>query len=493
MKKFTLLMVIGLLLLSVSAVWADTPTYTEVWDGRGTDSERCGLVGEGGRTDAGWIHWIFSTKGDSTDALLTLGGNGSGTYSPAEPLNAETWHFFTPFFDLDGLTATIELFGGLPADGGGLVISDFCPGGYEELDVSKTADTSFIRTHDWSIAKSVDPTAFYLYVDGSGDGTATWTIDVTYEGYVDSDYAVEGDITIENTGTLDAVITSVDDVLGGISISVDCGVSFPYTLFVGETLTCSYLEDGYFVGFNEVTVTTERDVYDDSVALVWGDPTSEVNATVTVVDTSDINGEVILGTVDAPNNDQFTYMEDFAWADYGQQDCGDHTYYNTAEVIGDNAVVLDFDTAQLDVYVQCMIFEGETAWAANGDIALQLPYNPDDKKNWATYVEYAEKTTTLFAGRNIPVGSVSFSAVVGGEVLITVNLSGDWEFEDVTENLKVQDYEFAPSGNPSPGLFAHKQDCDPALNTCDITVPANNFYGVHVEVGQWIPDPDFGP
>jgi hypothetical protein len=70
-------------------------------------------------------------------------------------------------------------------------------------------------------------------------------------------------------------------------------------------------------------------------------------------------------------------------------------------------------------------------------------------------------------------------------------LTGDWEFEDVLENLKVQDYAKAPSGNPVPGLFAHKKTCDVLLDSCWIMVPANNFYGVHVNVGQWTPDPNF--
>jgi hypothetical protein len=47
----------------------------------------------------------------------------------------------------------------------------------------------------------------------------------------------------------------------------------------------------------------------------------------------------------------------------------------------------------------------------------------------------------------------------------------------------VQDYEFAPSGNPSPGLFDWKATC--SETSCTITVPENNFYGVHVNVGYW--------
>jgi len=373
---------------------------------------------------------------------------------------------------------------------------DFVEDDVEELTVTKTAVTSFTREHFWDIDKSVETEEGYeldgfpkiwLYTDGSGDETATWTVDVTYEGFEDGGFNVSGEITIVNTGTLNAVITAVDDVLGGMGIDVDCGVGFPYTLLVGETLACTYDEDGYVEGFNEVTITTERDTYFDDAEIVWGDPTTEIDKTVSIKDISGLFGEVGLGTATAPNGDQFTYTKDFAWVDYGADGCGSFMYDNTAKIVetGQEA------DATLKVNVQCFVFDGETAWAANGAVPLELRYT--NRGNWATYVEYAEKTTTLFAGQTIVVGTVSFSAVDDGQVTIGVTLTGDWEFEDVAENLKVQDYASAPSGNPEPGLFAHKKTCEPDLSTCSIVVPANNFYGVHVNVGQWIPDPDFGP
>jgi hypothetical protein len=101
----------------------------------------------------------------------------------------------------------------------------------------------------------------WLYQDGSGDECATWYVDVDYMGYEDSDFEVCGEVTIENTGDVDAVITDVEDLLGGSEAVVDFGVAFPYTLEVGDTLVGTYCEDGYVEGMNEVTVTTERDEY----------------------------------------------------------------------------------------------------------------------------------------------------------------------------------------------------------------------------------------
>jgi hypothetical protein len=144
-------------------------------------------------------------------------------------------------------------------------------------------------------------------------------------------------------------------------------------------------------------------------------------------------------------------------------------------------------------------FEDDTAWAANGDQSGEFRYNP--RGNWATYTEYEgeEKTVTLFAGQTTDVGTVTFSDPVDDEVEITVNLTGGWVFGVNYEldeegnlklddegnpirdaNLKVQDYATAPSGNPAPGLFMHKEVCTDS--PCTIVVPENNFYGVHVDV-----------
>jgi len=229
-----------------------TPTYSEDWDGRGSESEKCRVPDADDprfplyAAGDGWIHWVFSTKGASNNARLYVEVDGvavaGSPFEPGPPLNANVWHFYTPFFELDGLTATIKLYGGARGPGGGLVISDYCPGDKElSVDVRKTAFTEFTRTHEWDIAKKVetefgyvvdeDTPKIWLYTDGSGDETATWTVDVTYKGYTDSDFVVFGEIEIENISKSedDKVITSITDDLGfpGYDdIALDCGDDF---------------------------------------------------------------------------------------------------------------------------------------------------------------------------------------------------------------------------------------------------------------------------
>ena len=116
----------------------------------------------------------------------------------------------------------------------------------------------------------------------------------------------------------------------------------------------------------------------------------------------------------------------------------------------------------------------ETAWAEG------TRYIPQG--NWATYTGYAPGTTVkLVAGQNKEAGEVTFGEVVDGNVTISIQLNPGWCFQDVPENVKIQGYDAAPSGNPSIGLFANKADASESYWSG--SVPYNAFYGVHVDVG----------
>ena len=121
-------------------------------------------------------------------------------------------------------------------------------------------------------------------------------------------------------------------------------------------------------------------------------------------------------------------------------------------------------------------WEGETAWADG------LPYNEDGKGNWATYTPYDEAGfgVPLYAGQTMEAGTVEFSEPDNGSVVITIQLNEGWQFKDSGANVKIQDYDSAPSGNPSPGQFDWKGDA--TGSSFEIEVPENSFYGVHVDV-----------
>jgi len=346
------------------------------WDGQGSgDDPECEKVGDGPRTEAGWLHFVLTGNNSNvTEAILELGGTGDGIYLPEEELPTNgSLQFFTPFYDLDGLTAVVKHVGSAP---GQLVLSDYCEG--KSLEVEKTVFTSYSRTHEWDIDKKVETDneeflegypKIWLLPDGSGDESAEWTVSVTYLGSEDSDHTVYGDITIKNIATTDKEITSVVDniVRDGepdIPVTPDCGVTFPHTLPAGQTLTCTYSVDvdGEIEGDNEVTVTVdgEDDPYEATEPIPdWGDPDPDNYATVNINDISDLFGDVDLGTLNAydltvDEVTDFTYDEDFAWQDYyDAEECGSHTYDNTATIVETEQSA----DATLKVNVMCEFLE----------------------------------------------------------------------------------------------------------------------------------------
>jgi hypothetical protein len=117
----------------------------------------------------------------------------------------------------------------------------------------------------------------------------------------------------------------------------------------------------------------------------------------------------------------------------------------------------------------------ETAWADGNRFNI-------NGGNWATYTQYSgsKKTVTLFAGQTQDIGTVTFEPE-NGSVKITISLNEYGEFQDVEENVKIQDYSTAPSGNPQIGQFDHKFDADADGKTFSTTLPVNNYYAVHVD------------
>ena len=177
------------------------------------------------------------------------------------------------------------------------------------LNVSKTASATFTRTHSWTISKT--PNGDYWKFIGDPATTHGYTVNVD-KTTVDSNWAVSGSIVITNPNTLRGVeITGVSDVFVGISASVDCGVSFPYTLAGSGTLNCTYNAalPGESNGANTATVAT-------TVSQLGGTATADVNfadATITESGYSSINVTDSNGySWSASDAAVWTYSKDFA-------------------------------------------------------------------------------------------------------------------------------------------------------------------------------------
>jgi hypothetical protein len=334
-----------------------------------------------------------------------------------------------------------------------------------ELVVKKTAVTSFTRTYTWEIDKSVDIAEWELYEGQSG--TSEYTVALT-RSVVDSDFLVTGRISFLNPHPTEAaVIESVSDLISpDIVAEVECGRTFPFSLPAGYSFVCTYsanLPDAA-TRTNTATVTTSGVVKGNfataTVDFSRATKTEVGFPTITVDDSwyGDLGSFSASGLV--------SYSRTFTCFD----DKGEHINTATINETG--------QSSSAAVMVICKevekVCQEETAWAAGSRYV--------SRGNWATFTPFngEAKTVTLFAGQTMDAGSVHFSAPVDGKVTITIELNAGWEFQDDPENVKIQDYEFAPSGNPSPGEFDHKGFA--TGSSFSIEVPLNNFYGVHVDV-----------
>jgi hypothetical protein len=122
-------------------------------------------------------------------------------------------------------------------------------------------------------------------------------------------------------------------------------------------------------------------------------------------------------------------------------------------------------------------YQDETAWTQGTRYVT--------KGNWATYTSKNAGIVTLYAGQTLPAGTATLTVNPDNTVTIAIALNAGWSLQDVNEPVKIQGYSIAPTGNPSPGLFTTYKGTDLL-----VTVPAFNFYGIHLDVRKVIDCPE---
>jgi uncharacterized repeat protein (TIGR01451 family) len=155
------------------------------------------------------------------------------------------------------------------------------------LAVSKDANTSFTRQYFWDIEKIVDQNGWDIFV---GDQVSpVYTVTAFIVGQQDSNWQVDGAITLSNPAPMPATVVSVVDVLpNGQPAAVSCadGVTVP----ANSTATCTYSAQtgGVISGDNVFTATLQTSAgsnqYTGLAPVVFGGPTTEISKTVTVSD-----------------------------------------------------------------------------------------------------------------------------------------------------------------------------------------------------------------
>lgn len=128
-------------------------------------------------SDGIYFDWV-STLG--IDAVIVKGGPNANAYVYDPPEES---------FGDSGLSAPIN-----NTTPYGISHIEFC---YDyELDVSKVANTTLTRTFGWTIVKTVDRETLDMFTGDSGK--VEYTVTVTKDDGTDSDWEVNGTITIEN-------------------------------------------------------------------------------------------------------------------------------------------------------------------------------------------------------------------------------------------------------------------------------------------------------
>ncbi len=222
------------------------------------------------------------------------------------------------------------------------------------LEVQKDASTSFTRTYNWNIEKSTDQSSLTLALNQSFVVNYSVTVDVS--SITDSDWAVSGNITVygHSADGSSAPITGVWDVVSpDIVATVDCPVTFPYSVSEGDVLKCTYTTSLPDASSRTNTATAKLDYFGDISPFTATADVDFANASINEIDEC-INvsdsyagdlGQVCRG--EAPKT--FTYSRTIG----PFATCGDYTIDNTATFVTNDTGATGSASQTVNVHVPC--------------------------------------------------------------------------------------------------------------------------------------------
>jgi hypothetical protein len=298
-------------------------------DGTYTDGVLTVTIDVRDTTDGQVFDW---TSNIGVDAVFAKGGSGGNLYSYGPESTGDT-----------GLHAPVN-----PNNDKyfGLSHISFC---YDiELEVAKTATTTFTRDFDWTIEKSNDSGSSAqdpLEIQENQPIDVHYQVKVTKDAGTDSGWAVSGTISVKNPHPSAAANgVAVTDLItpGDIAATVDCDPNTTgnqatgLTIASGATLQCTYgpvsLPDGTSRVNTATATTTTVGIGGDSgtADVPFGAPTT-VNDDC--VDVDDTFGEGPDANVCATTT--FNYTVTFNTTDHPLE-CGESSVENTASLATDD-------------------------------------------------------------------------------------------------------------------------------------------------------------
>jgi hypothetical protein len=355
------------------------------------------------------------------------------------------------------------------------------------LTASKTAKASYDKTIGWGLEKSVDPET-HSGTAGQKAGDSTWEIVVTKTVTL-GNYKVSGVITINNDNTFAVPVTVTDQLNDGTDALVQCpGMTSAElvataTVPAKDSVECDYhaTPTGATATVNNATVTPSDAALtpnpQPSALLVW-----DVN--VIGAETARLVDPDVDPPIDEELSESKTYerTESFLCPSTTAVSYvnGKYSYekVNTATLTPTGGTPIP-DSAKVTVHCTSPeVWKGETATGKG-------PRYPGSS-NWFMYTPFAAGPVDLIAGKNYDAGDITMQHV-GDTTQITITLHAGFRFADVAANLKIQGWATAPTKYFPPGSFANKFTVSQSQNTITVTVPKNNFFGIHADVERLLP------
>lgn len=299
-----------------------------------------------------------------------------------------------------------------------------------KLEVTKTAETSFTRTWTWNIEKTCDPTELTLAPGTTAP--ANFEATVCPVGSADSDFAVQGTITIHNPTAVDATIESISDVVSpDIAITPTCNITFPYTLPAGGTLTCTYassLPDNTS-RTNSVTVATSGPIDGDTATATVDFSTATINEIDECVAVSDDKGGNLGTACAADGCKTFKYSLDVG--PFGQ--CGPQQFTNTASFTANDTGATGASACSIDVTVPCPL---EITKDAHTSLKRTWTWTINKVCDPSSVVLGPGQTAPItFRAEACPAGSADGDFTVEGTITIHNPTASDATIESVSDTI----------------------------------------------------------
>jgi hypothetical protein len=332
------------------------------------------------------------------------------------------------------------------------------------LTASKSAAGSLDRTITWALTKTVN-IGSHSGLIGELAGTSIWTVAAT-KSVTESKHLVSGTITVKNPAAI-AQTFSVSDVLSDKSpVDVNCP---RYTLAAGDDVECSYSAAKSGITLNTATILAPGNAGVVATASVSYTATVRGDERMTLADPSQGGYSRVISDSQPVNFTQnFNCSADRKH--YDKNGFFTATVTNIATLTGAAGPDL---SANANVVVTC-----RNPWAEETATGAGKQY--PGSSNWFMYTGYTTSKVDLIAGQHHDAGDIFMTRTSTGTT-IRIVLQNGFRWDDVKDNLKIQDFDSEPKTYVEPGSYKHKFKV--SGNTVTVTIPGTRakFYGIHAD------------